>query len=184
MFAELTAALPLKSKFAQKTDTRIHAYGCKMPGCIRARPTHHDSGGDKGGKGYCGAHYRNLLRFGHPEGAKVKSDEDLQDAAHRYGDDDTVEREMELATAAAKWAAVRGAGRIGKAGLRQEERDARVLAAQHDIISVEFFEVRDAALAYTNHDAEAPLASFEAAKKRLETAAARFFRSLGATEMP
>jgi hypothetical protein len=159
-----------------------HDKECRHPGCTTLR-------GENDGQGYCQNHYRQVLRYGHPEGVRAKAREDLLEAAHGIGDHIDVEAEIALAEAAVRFAVTRrtpiasvGAANAAAAPVNvyatPEANAAAVSLARDGLVSVEFVHLRRCALAYTEHDAEAPLRSFESVTRALEVAAVKFYKFL------
>jgi hypothetical protein len=136
---------------------------CRLPGCNKPH--------ERAGQGYCNQHARNLYRCGHPEGAVVKAKEALYEAAHAYGDVPETETWVALCAAGIRYGVVRDnwLAPFKETCLRQ---------LPEALVSVEGRWLRDAALAYTECEAEAPLTDFTRLKSSLEMAAFKFTKSL------
>jgi hypothetical protein len=136
---------------------------CRHPGC---RNPH-----ERAGWGYCNMHARNFARCGHPGGKGEQVREALQEAAHAYGDVPETETWTALCAAGIRYGVVRDNW------LAPFEDDC-LRQLPEALISVEGRWLRDAALAFTECPAEAPLTDFTRLKSALEMAAFKFTKSL------
>jgi hypothetical protein len=86
---------------------------CVHPGC----PQHVSPNQSGCGRGYCGRHYRNVLRYGDPEGAGAKARWELREAALAWTDKHDERRVQRLVKAAVALGLVRSDlnPRVGRA---------------------------------------------------------------------